>query len=184
VSPSNHAVDGSFRRDARIQVGRAVALIVVVVVIAVILLRHNGGGSRPSLAPIATTSTTSPVSTTPSTTVATTVAATTVAPAQVKVVVLNGTTKAGAAGFFKTKLASKGYNVVLATDATASNILDSAVYYQPGYEAEAMTVAADLGIPASAVTALVPTDPVPAAAAASANVIVVVGGNLATQVTS
>jgi LytR cell envelope-related transcriptional attenuator len=66
------------------------------------------------------------------------------AQALVKVLVVNGSGVNRAAARVRASMASTGYNLLQATDATASNLADS-VFYNPGFEGEARQIATLLG---------------------------------------
>lgn len=98
------------------------------------------------------------------------------APRDVRVLSANGTDVRGAAGRIKDRLMAAGYNTLAATD-TKSNVTESSVYFAAGYDREAATVAETLGLAPTTVKPM-PT-PVPVADLKAANVLVVVGPNLA-----
>jgi hypothetical protein len=204
VRPGTHAADdGSFRRDAGFKIGPAIAIIVVATVLAIVLLHKSSGGTALDLAtatPKVThhhTGKTNPKSrvhrhgtatTVPAgvTTTSTTVAATTTTQVPISklvVVVANGTEVFHAAAFFETKLQAEGYQAETPANATSSSITASVVYFQPGYQDEAATLATSLGLPATAVQPYTPAAPVPSTIS-TANIIVLVGQNLASQVTA
>lgn len=91
-------------------------------------------------------------------------------PAEVAVMVANGSGKAGVAGSTASKLKSAGYTKV---DTVNANVVSkSSVYFAPGAEGDAAAVAKALGIDAAAVAALPsppPADP------KGATVLVVIG---------
>lgn len=66
------------------------------------------------------------------------------AQALVKVLVVNGSGVNRAAARVRASMATTGYNLLQATDATASNLADS-VFYNPGFEGEARQIATLLG---------------------------------------
>ena len=95
--------------------------------------------------------------------------------AEVKVLVLNGVDPTKAiAGPAASALKAANYVTLAPADAKAT-VETTAVYFQPGYQADAEAIATKLGAPATAVAAL--PSPLPAAisAAGDANVIAVVG---------
>ena len=102
---------------------------------------------------------------------------TTVAPAEVTVVVANGAGVSGLAKRGKEFLAAQGYSnpANAASDATATDIAITSVYFAPGLDGNAQAVAAAFGLPGTAVQAL----PTGAALAedqpADAGLIVVLG---------
>ncbi len=96
-------------------------------------------------------------------------------PADVKVLVLNGVDRTKAiAGPAAAALKSLNYVTLTPADAK-TNVQTTAVYYQPGYQADAAAIAAKLGVPSSAVQALPSPLPPSVDAVADANVIAVVG---------
>jgi hypothetical protein len=114
---------------------------------------------------------------------ATTVAAAgTHKPAEVKVLVANGTGSANGAGNVTAKLQPKGYAMMAAADAASANTAASKIYYQDGYADDAKQVARDLGV-AEPVEALLERKPdaltlktaQSTANAKTANIVVVIG---------
>jgi hypothetical protein len=187
VSPGSHAADdGSFGRSAGIQAGRAALLIGVAVLIGVLLLHRSPGGgggpvaigtdttTTPTLAPI-----TSPGGTGGTTGTTRASSATTTqlrAPQDIKVLVANGTTTAGLAGKVSNLLHTKGYNTLASTNSTQKPT-STIVYFQPSYSADAAALAGKLGLPPTAVQAM--PSPPPVANLNGANILVVVGPDLA-----
>ncbi|HYF44886.1 MAG TPA: LytR C-terminal domain-containing protein [Acidimicrobiales bacterium] len=108
-------------------------------------------------------------------------------PSSINVVVANGAGVSGAAGTISAQLAGLGYPAPVATDTTVDNgatPLDT-IYYQtsPNTQAQAQQVAADLGLPDSAVQAYTTPETV-GAEIGLAQVLVVLGsspGQLATS---
>ncbi len=167
--------DGPGRQD-HIEVWRAVVLLVTAVVAGVLLLHV---ATEPTATTAATTTSTTAVTTT--TSAATHHATTTTAPKPnpaVMVLVGNGSTTTGAAGYFTTKLKGDGWSTLAPVTASAAST--SAVYYAAGQNKAADAVAKDLGLSASAVQPLTSSVAVPGATAAS--VVVVIGADLAGQV--
>lgn len=97
-------------------------------------------------------------------------------PAEVTVIVLNGTSVGGAAGKYSTAIASAGYQMVEPGDA-ATKIPATQVFFAPGYELEAAAVALAAGAPATLTPAALPTPP--PGEIGAAKVVVVVGTDLA-----
>ncbi len=176
TTPGRYASsDNSFAGSAGNAAARGVMLIVVAVLIGVVLLAKGfDGPSVTSAGPVVTTTTapsvtTAPVDSTESTTSldnsqSTETSAPVAAPApslrppaEVKVVVANGSGVKGAAGAAKGELTAAGY-VAEAKNATTSNIELSAVYYIDGYKEEAKVVAQTLGGTESLLRAA-PADP-------------------------
>lgn len=182
MNRGRHAADdGSFNRSAGMAAGRGAALLAVAVLLGILLLSATDDGpsgvtaGAPSEGPVdnPTTSTTDFSSTT------STVAAR--APAEVRVLTLNGTDVRGAAGRANDVVKNGGFNVLAPADAAgeAKGATTSAVYFTPTYEQEAAAVARALGIPSTSVQA-VPAPP-PAPDLKGANVVVLVGSDLATD---
>lgn len=171
------------RREGGVQWFRALVLIAVLVVIGIVILARTSTSpaNRSSTAPAGARSTTT-VTTVPSST-------TTTAPplpaSQVKVQVLNGLRTGSLASQWANKLKSRyGYQTGPPDNAT-STVNTSVIYViTPGYEAEAQQLAARIGLTSSSVDTTVPapaTAPVPATERASANLVLVVGSDLAGQ---
>jgi hypothetical protein len=104
----------------------------------------------------------------------TTVAART--PAEVTVIVLNGTSVSGAAGKYSTALQSAGYTMLESGNA-AVKIPATQVFFTEGFDVEAAAVALAIGAPATVTPAALPTPP--PGEVGAANVVVVIGADLA-----
>jgi hypothetical protein len=166
----------------RIHAGRGLALVVVAVVIGVLLLPSA------TRAPLDASATTPTVTTTPpaggSSThghghhSSTSTTSTTVAPASVHVLVANATTTNGVAGAVTTFLGSKGFATLTATNALVK-VTASEIYTVGGATADTQVVAAALNLPASSIEPA--TAAVPVASTTGANVVVIVGPDLATR---
>lgn len=160
---------------------RAVVLIVVLAVIAIAVLARSNGHST-----VATRASAgkSALSTTPPTTAPATTTPTTVVPAdQVKLQVLNGVLTGSLAGEWSNKLrANPGYQTLPPDNATAK-VTSSAIYIlTPGYQPEADALASVVGLPTSAINPTVPAPssaPIPASERATANLVLVIGPDLA-----
>lgn len=98
-------------------------------------------------------------------------------PSEVRVLVANGTTVAGAGSRFTESLKAANYQTAAPTNAIDQAVEATTVYFTAGYEAEAQAVATVLSAPAERVEAL-PAAPV-VDDNALANVIVVIGPDLA-----
>lgn len=96
-------------------------------------------------------------------------------PAQVKVLVLNGSGKQGVAGTASDQLKAANYTLPEAGNAKGGTLTASIVYFVPGYDADAQTIAAKLGLPAAAAQPLPNPPPAAVGDAQDANVIVVIG---------
>jgi hypothetical protein len=167
---------GESHHDAPpVRVVRGVALVVVGVVLGVILFHSVGRAPAGSVASVAATPGAQATTTTPPAPT-TTVAAR--PPAQVKTLVANGTKTSGAGGKASDTLRKAGYNVLAPTNTTAP-AASSAVLFLPGFASEAGAVATALGLAPTTVMP-VPT-PAPVANSQTANVVVVIGPDLAGQ---
>jgi len=165
-----------------------VALLIVAVLIGLILLhRSPGGGGLVSAG--GTTTTSSPLVLPSDTTVRPNTNTTTRpnssnttttqplrAKADIKVLVANGTSMSGLAGTVSTTLRGKGYNTLASTNASLK-VASTSVYFQPGYQADAVALATVLGLAPSAVMPMPATLPV--ASVSGVNILVVVGPDLA-----
>jgi hypothetical protein len=180
---------------------KAAAVLVVFVVATIVLVAY---GTRAVTAPTGTpssaattstttlphsTTTTAPGQTTSSTSAHTTTTAhhghrsgattttTTVPHSAVSVVVANATTVNGVAAHYSTVIGAGGWNMKAPTDAD-TNEATSAVYYAPGQQEAAASIATAIGVkpaqvlPISSATPLSPTT--------GLDVIVIVGQDLAT----
>jgi hypothetical protein len=163
---------------------RGIALIVAAIVLGVVLLRATD-----SPAPVPVKSSTNTTASTPGTvatgnqTTGTTTPTTAGAgagtkahnPTEVAVLVANGSRVKGAAAGLATKLKAANYLVKpsVNTKATASA---SVVYYDPGYQADAQTIANTLN-PKPAVQPM--PDVLPVADRAGAQILVVIAADLA-----
>jgi hypothetical protein len=184
VKRGQHAAnDGSFARSAGVNAGRGGALIAAAVVIGFLLLHNldNGGGINGGSVNAGRSEATTPTTLRVLPTIATTTTAPPKAAKDVKVLVINGTTTAGAAARVATVLKGGGYNVLRAVDASAqvkATTKSSSVYYVTrDFEREAKAIQQALALPPAPVTA-VPTPP-PAPEVNQANVVVLVGPDLA-----
>ena len=177
------AQDGSFGRSAGMAAGRGAVLLAVAVLLGIVLLnaaddpgpdRISAGASEDDDDGGSSDDTTT---TLPPTTLATVPPR---SPQEVKVLPTNGTAVKGVAGKARDTLQAGGYNVLAPTDATRAEA--SNVYFTSAdFEREAQAVASALGLPASAVVAYPTTPPLPVTDPKGANVVVVVGPELAQQ---
>ena len=157
---------------------KAGALIFVSLALGFIVLNDKGSSSFASAA--AAREAIRNLGTTPTTTRAatTTTLAAERQPAQIKVVAINATGKAGQANLAANRLRSAGYNVLQPGNATqaVTNTHPASVIYvvTPGYDREALTIAALFHLPDSAVRALPSPSPSPDIRA-DANIAVLVG---------
>jgi hypothetical protein len=98
-------------------------------------------------------------------------------PAQVKVLILNGSGKSGVAKAAADQLKAANYTALDPSNAKGGTVTLSIVYFVAGYDADAQAVAAKLGLPASAAQALPTPLPATVADAKDANLVVVVGSD-------
>jgi hypothetical protein len=176
VKRGQHAADdGSFGRSAGGAMARGVALIIAAVLLGVVLLRAT---DSPSFEAVDTN--TSVPSGGKGTTTTTPGSSTTLPaahnPASVTVLVANGAGINGLASKIGDKLKAANY-VTAEPGNTKAPADESAVYFTPGYEADANAIAALL-TPAPKVAAL--PDPPPVDQLKGAQVIVVAAADLAT----
>lgn len=181
---------GSFGRDAGMQTGKAIVLVLIAVVIGLLLLnqvpkaggrdaagatsvhRPQAGGAPPAKHKSTSTTTSTTTTTVPPP-----------APSTLKVVVLNACGLTGVAGDYSTELASDGYQVLPANNAT-SNLPSSQIYVvSSAGAAGAAALARTLGLSSSAIVAApVPTTaPVPSVyvqTAGMVDLIVAIGPDL------
>jgi LytR cell envelope-related transcriptional attenuator len=181
VSPGRHAADdGSFGRSAGGAMLRGALLLAIAVVLGVALLNTFDDGTDPFaqslVASGATTSTTTTIAAPEATTTTTAAASPLRAPADVKVLPANGTGVNKFGARVGDELKKSGFNVLSPVDSTTKGVEASVVYSTAGFEADAIDVAAKLGLPPTVVQAVAP--PVKAVELRGANVIVVAGTDL------
>lgn len=169
------ADDGSFSRSAGSALARGIALIIAAVLLGLVLL--NATDKSPVLQATAddgetsaTTSTTDPESTT------TTVAARAKDPAEVTILVANGSGVKGAAGSIAETLKASNYVLKESTN-TQTPAEASIVFFAEGYQADARAVASLLTPPPGIQP--MPTEALPVEDLAGANLLVVVAADLA-----
>lgn len=180
TGPQHSSGEGLGRSTAS-AAGRGALLLIVAVVIGVVLLNHFDRGDPFNLNAGATTAATraSRATTTvaaPTTTVALR------APNAVKVLAANGSGVSGVGAKLKDQLTQLGYNALAATNATPTNKVfpTSLVQYAPGFAGEAAALAQSLSLPPTAVQPM--STPPPVADSKGADVIVVVGQDLASRI--
>ena len=166
------------------QTVKAVLVVLVVLVIGYLVLLKGTKSPSPSAAGHTTTTVKRHTGTTVPGLAITTTTVALISPANIKVQVLNGVLgTAPLAGEWRNKLhANPGYDTLAPLDATAK-VATSAIYIiTPGYTREADALATAVGLPATAVVPTIPaptTAPIPPSARAAANLVLVVGPNLA-----
>jgi|HubBroStandDraft_1064217.scaffolds.fasta_scaffold155622_1 hypothetical protein len=165
---------------------RAAVIVVVAVALGVVLLqvgtRAPAGFSIPKV-PVTTLPLGLPTTTVhggTSTTQAKSTTTTTAAlvRSNVKVLVANGSLVSGVASSYTTLLAHQGWGTLTAVTATA-RVATSSVYYAPGQQVAAADIASTLALAPAAVQALSASVPVPGTA--GADVVVLIGADLATK---
>jgi LytR cell envelope-related transcriptional attenuator len=150
VERSRTPNSSGFARSVAFSAARGAALIGLAVIIGIVLLQliddgtsgpiGDGGGVSAG----GTTNTTTPTSSdSTGTTVPTTAAAPVKPPAEVAVLVLNGSGRPGAATAQSNSLKGEGYQTL--TPADASKRVGNVVYFKPGYDRECTTVANSVG---------------------------------------
>jgi LytR cell envelope-related transcriptional attenuator len=153
---------------------RVILVVGVAAVLGWFILRNGfpgTGGSDGGDASSATTTVVTTTSVAPTTT--------TVNMAGTKIVVANGSGVGGSAGRMSDVLREEGYAVIEPTNAVRNDYAVTEIYFTQGFEAQAGVVARELGV---AVTGLLPDpSPVPADGIQDANVIIVLGKDLASQ---
>ena len=169
-------------------------VVVLAVVVGVFVLARTGSAPTTAATHLPSTSvrTTVPVTTavtrpTAVTTVAptTTAPTTTLPPSKVTVLVLNGWTVRHAALFFQHKLVTAGYDTLAPTNATTETNKTSQIFVVGHTDnANAVAIAAYLGLASSAVVTPTPANDsaVPATLLHQADLVLVVGGDISTQV--
>jgi hypothetical protein len=172
-----------------------VALLLILFIVATAVLV---GQLHPSTASTASTSTSTPTATTTATTTPgspTTVASAptttkprsststgpTTPPARVTVLVANGSTVSGEATKVTAQLHAAGWDTLPPVN-TATNVSSSTVYYAPGFQASATSIASTLGVAATQVQPL--SSSVPVSSVAGADVVVVIGPDVANRSSS
>lgn len=171
-------------RDGGVHTLKAAIVIIVVVLVGWLVLDKTGSGS--SLPKVSSGHTTTTVKTSANSLPGSGVSTTTttvplVAASVIKLQVLNGVGHGALAGEWTTKLKTTyGYDTLAPDNATA-NVASSVIYViTPGYQAEGDRLAQQVGISASAVLTTVPANaPIPPAEKAAANLVLVIGPDLA-----
>jgi hypothetical protein len=170
------------RSSGGTQTGKAVLVIAVVVIVGWwVLLKSSPSTHTASGA----TTTTHPTTTIHQATTPTTAAAALIPPSSIKLQVLNGLQTGNLAGQWSTKLkANPGYNTLPADNAT-TKVSASAIYIMtPGYQREANALAVAVGLPVTVVNQTVPAPPsapIPAAERTTANLVLIIGPDLASR---
>lgn len=160
----------------------ALLLIVFIVATAVLVGQLHPGTATTTAGSAATTTpaTTPGTATTTAPGPSTTTGATT-PPSHVTVLVANGSTVSGEATRISTQLHTAGWDTLPPVN-TATNVSSSTVYYAPGFQASATSIASSLGVPAARVQPL--SASVPVSSVAGADVVVVIGPDVANRSSS
>lgn len=179
MSLSSGQAGAGFSSAQRSTTTWAVLLLAIATLLGVGLLHEldNGDTGKLTVTQRNNAPTTAPPASTPAAT--TTTPART--PAQVAVLVANGTGVSGVGAQLAAKLRPAGYNVLTPGNTTAKATV-SQVQYATDYKTEAEAIANIFQIPAASVVPL--SAPAPVADLGSANVVVVVGDELAATVKS
>jgi hypothetical protein len=161
-------------------IGRAAMVLIVFIIATAVSLRYVHAATPSSSAASASTATTrAGTATTTPAGHGTTTTTTTTPPSKVPVVVANGSNVSGAAGSISTELQAAGWQILPAENAT-SNVSASVVYYVAGLQPSAAAIARFLGVPSSEVQPL--TSAAPVGAVGTAQVVVVVGPDVASKI--
>lgn len=184
MSRGHHSTDDrSFSRSTGLALGRGLVLLAVAVVVGIVLLN-----SVPTPTPKVPASTPpSPTSTVPAkhhgttTTTVPPATSTTLAPSKVAVLVANGTSVAKGATNLSNALKPLGYKLLAPVD-TTSAATGSAVYFAPGYDQAAASLAQLMKLSPSSVQPL--PSSLPVASVSGADVVVVEGPTLAQRFTN
>ena len=172
-------------------IGRvALLLILFIVATAVLVGQLHPSKATTASSATATTATTTTTTTTPGspTTAASSPTTTkpksspstgaTTPPAKVTVLVANGSTVSGEATRITAQLHAAGWDTLPPVN-SATNVSSSTVYYAPGFQPSATSIASSLGVPASQVQPL--SSSVPVSSVAGADVVVVIGPDVANR---
>jgi len=154
--------DNSFARSAGTQTAKGAGLIALAVVIGVVLL-HTAPKTQTVTV---TTPATQPPAKASKGTVPPAPTTSTIPPArptsQVHVEVANGTQAIGLGGKIRSQLSTDGYNTDKpALDAPTKDHATTTIYFQPGFQSDALQLASTLSIPATAVQPMPSPPPVP-----------------------
>ena len=122
-----------------------------------------------------TTAASSPTTTKPK---SSTTTGPTTPPAKVTVLVANGSTVSGEATKITAQLHAAGWDTLPPVN-SATNVSSSTVYYAPGFQPSATSIASSLGVPASQVQPV--SSSVPVSSVAGADVVVVIGPDVANR---
>jgi hypothetical protein len=160
------------------QTGKAVLVIVVVIAVGWLVLGKGSSSTH-----VAGTATTRHTTTTRHGVAAPTTTIVLIPPSSIKLQVLNGVLTGSLAGQWSTRLkANPGYNTLAPDNATAKVAASQIYIITPGYQREALALAAAVGLPSTAVNPTVPaptTAPIRASERTTANLVLIIGPDLA-----
>ena len=160
------------------QTGKAVLVIAVVILVGWLVLAKSNTPTK-----AASTATTKHTTTTLAPAGPTTTLAPLIPPSQIKLQVLNGVLTGNLSSEWSNKLkANPGYNTLPPANATSKVTASSIYVITPGYQREANALAVAVALPVTAVNQTVPAPasaPIPAAERTSANLVLVIGPDLA-----
>jgi len=161
---------GGGQGGRQLALGRAFVVIVVAIVLGVLILRSGRSPLSALRSPSSSSTTSSSTTTAPPSTNSR---------GKVKVLVDNNSTTNGVAGDYTTVLQHAGWSMLAPGNATGQARATSAIYYASNDRLDAEAVAAALGLPLSDVLPL--NSATPATNTAGADVVVLVGANLAAE---
>lgn len=172
--------DGSFGRSAGTQTAKGAGLIALAVVIGVVLL-HTA--PQPETITASSPVTQPPVTKAPKTTAPPAPTTTTIPPprptSQVHVEVANGTQVIGLGGKIRSLLSTDGYNTDKpALDAPTKDHATSEIFFQPGFQSDALQLASTLSVAATAVVPMPTPAPVPQSLT-GVDILVIAGTDIA-----
>lgn len=155
---------------------RGVVLVLFALIVGILLIVKGGGGAEVVSNPNDAIDVTTTTRRGSSTTVKDTTTNTVTPPAQLKIIVANGSGERGLAAKTKDQLAFVGYTGATATDTTkGSSVTTSVVYFAAGLEADAVVVASVIGMPAARVAAMPDPTTVPVSPIGDAQVVMILG---------
>jgi hypothetical protein len=150
-------------------------LLLVFVAATFFIERGMPNTNTSSAAPASTTPTTTPTSSGTTSSTTTTLKQRVVPRSQVSVQVANGTSISGLARQYTQKLQTLGWNTLSGINGPSTQLTE--IYYLPGYQGAALTIAASLHVPTTSAMPLGAHRPVPGAT--GDDVVVILGLNVA-----
>ena len=124
----------------------AVELVLLVMIGGALLAKPEPAGAKKTRAAAKAVSARQPATRRPAATRTQTATAAGLPRRKVKVVVLNGNGRQGAAAEAASRVSRKGYRIGLVANAPSHDYVTSLVMYRRGFEAEAQRLARDLGV--------------------------------------